>query len=522
MDRINRIIILSFYPEYPVYPVNLIMFSLKFLIAVLLFSVPVSAQTKTVTAPNGQSYKISGTDGFRGNDELWLYTAGFYAKKPTSNAGVDVYVVENKIVEIRDRAGKVFLEQKPDPGAIVVGASGYVLSGNGAARRWILANLKVGDTVGLDGKAPVSTLAPYAYPGYGMIVAANNETRYFDGKNAPRGENQMFAMTPDFYQKTPPPANGVDVLIANGKVAEIRDRAGAVYIEKKSDPGALKISDPNAVVISANGEARKWILANLKTGEAVGLSGLDASKEVAPMAAIPCFAGAYYRKAVSSFDAWTGIAGFVKLGTPKFDENRLDASDKQPLDNFSVYMGGNAGGKYEVDAGLSWEFTTDENGKRSARRNAFRPFWRTKQWNSAPDRKEFYFYPGETVQMAVLISGVGKLRLVVSDGKSKTFQTEFDAEGFAAGVPRQFKRVNAIDQRRNEGKPAQPTAAEITGAEWMQTILLRGEGAAAKQIPLDAARFTDMRCPNAANILVKTTDAAKGAEKIDIFGAPKN
>src|SRR5262249_6258756 len=154
-------------------------------------------------------------------------------------------------------------------------------------------------------------------------------------------------------------------------------------------------------VLSAQGAARKWVLANFKTGDEVKIGGALAGfggagtaakpgDEVAPAAKLPCFPGAYYRKAVSSFDTWTGIAGMVKLGTPKIDEDRLDAQTKQPLDNFSVYMGGNAGGDYEVDAGLTWEFTTDANGQKSARRNAFRPFWRTKTWNSAPDKKEFY------------------------------------------------------------------------------------------------------------------------------------
>ncbi len=492
---------------------------------ILACAATVFAQSKTVTAPNGQSYRIAGTDGFRGTDELWLYTTGFYAAKPPSNAGVDVYVVENKIVEMRDRAGLVFLQNKPDPGVIAVGKEGFVLSANGAARRWILANLKVGDAVGLDGKAPVSTSDPYAYGGYGVLQAANGKTFYLNGKNSARSQNLVVFYTPDFYQKTPPNEAGVDILVTNGRIAQVQDRADAVFIQKKSDPGVVKITDAaNSIVISGNGEGRKWLIENLKVGDVIAVSGVDPAKEVAPLREQPCFDGAHYRKAVSSFDSWTGIAGFVRLGTPKFDEARLDSQDKQPLDNFSVYMGGNAGGRFEVDAGLSWEFTVDETGKKSARRNAFRPFWRTQKagdWNSAPAQKEFYFYPGETVQMAILIAGPKKLRLVVSDGKSKTFQTEFDAEGFVPGLPRQFKRVNAIDQRRNEGKPTLVTKAEITGAEWLQTILLRGEGAGAQQLPMTPARFTDMRCTNGA-ILVTPTDAAKGAEKIDIFGFPKN
>jgi hypothetical protein len=489
------------------------------LLFLLLFPILAFAQSKTLTAQNGQTYKLDGTDGFRGNDEMWLYSTTYYTQKPTSNSGVDVYILDNKIIEIRDRAGAVFLQNKPDPGALSVGREGFVISGNGAARRWILANLRVGDAVSLDGKIPVSTNDPYAYYGNGVLQTINGKTFYFNGKNINRSQNFVVHYTADFYQKTPPNESGVDILITNNKVIEIRDRADAVFLQKKSDPGILKITDfANSFVISGNGEGRKWLVENLKVGEEVRVSGID-NKEVTPFASSPCFNGAYYRKAVSSYDMWTGIAGFVKLGTPKFDENRV-GENKQYLDNFSVYMGGNAGGKFEVDAGLSWEFTIDENGKKSDKRNAFRPFWRTKDWNTAPAKKEFYFYPNETVQMAILVAGPKKLRLIISNGKDKTFQQEFEAEGFVSGLPRQFKRVNAIDQVGNEGKPVQPTKAEIVGSEWLQTILLRGEGVSVQQLTMNSARITDMRCGE-KNVVISSADTSKGAEKIDIFGTPK-
>lgn len=371
---------------------------------------------------------------------------------------------------------------------------------------------------------PTSATDVYAYSGNGMVQAATGKTAYFNGRNVVRVQNAIVHLSSDFYTKTPPNEAGVDVLIVDGRITQVQDRAKAVFLDRKPDPGVVKITEPTkSFVISGNGEGRKWMIENLKVGDDLIVTGIETAKETAPMKKIPCFDGAHYRKAVSSFDAWTGIAGFVRLGTPKVDEGRIGESTKQPLDNFSVYMGGNAGGKFEVDAGLSWEFTIDESGKKSERRNAFRPFWRPQggSWNSAPAKKEFYFYPGETVQMAILVAGPKKLRLVVSDGKTKTFQTEFDAEGFVAGAPRQFKRVNAIDQVGNEGKPTLQTKAEITGAEWLQTVLLRGEGAAAQQLPMNASRFTDMRCSN-GSINVTTSDAAKGGEKIDIFGMPKN
>ncbi|MEP7213343.1 MAG: hypothetical protein ABI791_09725 [Acidobacteriota bacterium] len=363
--------------------------------------------------------------------------------------------------------------------------------------------------------------------GVAEVVAANGQKHAVAGKDRTRGDNEIVVYTLDRYRKDPPFKNGVDVYVVGGKVEAIQDRAGAVYIQNKPDPGPVA-SGKDGVVLSANGEARKWVVANIKVGEAVAINetitAKNAAGEVIPAASIPCFAGAYYRKAVTSFDTWTGIAGIVKLGTPKFDEQRLDPAKKQPLDNFSVYMGGNAGGNYEVDAGLTWAFTTDASGKLSERRNAWRPFWRTKTWNNAPNHAEYTWYPGETVQIAVYLVAPKKLRLIVADANprpKKMFQVDFDADGFAPNVARQFKRVNAIDQFGNEGKPVQPTKAEVTGAEWLQTILLRGAGSEAKQIPMDRARFTDMRCSDRSHIVVTETNPAKGAEKVDIYGAQK-
>jgi hypothetical protein len=358
------------------------------------------------------------------------------------------------------------------------------------------------------------------------LVAANGQKYAVAGRDRQRNNEEIVVFTPDYYKAKPTFKNGVDVYVVGGKVTVMQDRAGAVYLQNKPDPGAISVGK-DGFVLSANGEARKWILANLKVGDAVTINEIkiekNAAGEIVPAASIPCFEGAYYRKAVTSFDVWTGIAGIVKLGTPKVDEDRLDATNKQPLDNFSVYMGGRAGER-EIDAGMTWAFTKDEQGSMSNRRNAWRPFWRNETWSNAPAEKQFYWYPGDTVQIAVLVVGPKKLRLIVADATAtpkKSFQIDFDAAGFAPNVMRQFKRVNAIDQFGNEGKPVQPTKAEVVGAEWLQTILLRGEGAAAKQIPMDKTRFTDMRCSSEKHIVVTTTDAAKGAEKIDIHGTPK-
>lgn len=324
----------------------LAMISCALLLSSLIYAAQSTSQEiRQIEAPNGAKYDVSGTDKLRNADQLILYTPDYYRKKPPSSAGVDVYVVGGKVAEIRDHAQAVFIEKKADPGPINVGKEGYILSGNGAARRWIISNLHVGD-----------------------------------------------AITSGHCSSAGPQQAGTPASASSGK-------------------------------------------------------------EVPPAAEIPCFPGAYYRKAVSSFDVWTGIGGVVKLGQPKVDMDRLDEQNRQPLDNFSVYMGGRAG-EQEIDAGLTWAFTADEQGNLSKTRNAWRPFWRNEKWHNAPNEKQFYWYPGDEVAMAVIVAGPGKLRLIITDASpqpKRSFSTEFDAKGFAPRVPRQFKRVNAIDQFRNEG-----------------------------------------------------------------------
>jgi hypothetical protein len=90
-------------------------------------------------------------------------------------------------------------------------------------------------------------------------------------------------------------------------------------------------------------------------------------------------------------------------------------------------------------------------------------------------------------------------------------------------VPRQFKRVNAIDQVGNEGHPIQPTKAHVTGAVWQETFLLRGEGDKAEKLPMTSERFTDMRCPAPSMSITADAEAkTRGGEAIDIHGTPVN
>lgn len=253
----------------------------------------------------------------------------------------------------------------------------------------------------------------------------------------------------------------------------------------------------------------------------VKIENLAPDYEVPPAASYRCFPGGYYRKVASSFDPkWTGIEGTVKLGYPLTDPNRVSAYTGEPLDNFSVYMGGNAAETQEIDAGLTWSYVRDEKGKIC---KAWKPFWRNEEWREGP--MTLYWLPGETVYMSITVTNPGWLRLVISDpgpNPKRCISQEFRADLFMPGVNRQFKRVNAIDQVKNEGKPAKLTNARVTNSTWLETYLLRDVNGQEKRLPMTPQRRTNMECPQERNIEV-TADAAQeavGGETIDIYGMP--
>ncbi|WAC39498.1 hypothetical protein [Pedobacter sp. SL55] len=251
--------------------------------------------------------------------------------------------------------------------------------------------------------------------------------------------------------------------------------------------------------------------------------------EVKPAATKSCFAGAYYRKLVSSVDTWGGIGGRVVLPTIVFDPARINtAKPAQFLDNPSVYMGGNMGNQ-ETDIGLTWEVIRDENGAVTADRRAFRPFLRRTAhagsgqaalYENAPADARYYWYPGEEVLMSVKIIANGVLRLTI-EGAGKKFEKDFEAGGYTFTGKGEFKRVNAIDQVANEGKPVQPTKTKVNGADWKSSFLYRVVNGTLVETPFHDGRYTDMRCPstNYFSIFSTVEDRAKGGEKIEIYGA---
>lgn len=252
------------------------------------------------------------------------------------------------------------------------------------------------------------------------------------------------------------------------------------------------------------------------------------TNEIRPGNTPNCFAGAYYRKLLSSTDNWLGISGRVVLPSIEFDPTRINpAKPSQYLDNPSVYMGGRADGQ-ETDIGLTWEVIMTENGSISVDRRAFRPFYRwaghsssgqEPGYGNAPVAEKHYFYPGDTVYMSVQIISNKTLRFIV-EGNGKKFQKDVICNGYTLSGRGEYKRVNAIDQVSNEGKPAQQTNTRVLGAKWIETNLYRNVNGKTSLIPFNNKRQIDMRCPEASNFSVySSTDlASKGGEQINIYG----
>ena len=122
--------------------------------------------------------------------------------------------------------------------------------------------------------------------------------------------------------------------------------------------------------------------------------------------------------------------------------------------------------------------------------------------------------------MYIQIVRDGVIRFVV-DGEGKHYETEYECAGYTVGGSGEFKRVNAIDQVSNEGKPVQSTKTKVENSVWKESWLLREYEGEVVRAPMHTGRYTDMRCPDAKyfNIVSSDEDKKKGAESIDSNGA---
>lgn len=240
-----------------------------------------------------------------------------------------------------------------------------------------------------------------------------------------------------------------------------------------------------------------------------------------------CFSGSIYRKVVSSRDYWLGIEALITL--PEFipDPERIDSTAKNYfLDVSSIYMGGNA--ESESDVGLAWRtgYRSYDSKELSKEAITFRPFWRyiteTHQnfyCDLNPHEFEFYYYPGDTIRMSVYSPKPGFMQMrieLIKETENQKYKNErkkynldknfnhvfftsyFPSKGMGV-VKSEFKRVNAIDQTYNEGKPTINTNSLVKNVIWHEVYLYRKIDGSLYKVPFTKSRSASMTCPLGVN-----------------------
>jgi hypothetical protein len=86
------------------------------------------------------SYPLAGTDIARQADALVVYTSKTGTTTTTNQWGAEAPVVGGKVQSVADR-------QSTGGAGVAIPKDGYVLSGHGKAREWLLAQAQVGDKV---------------------------------------------------------------------------------------------------------------------------------------------------------------------------------------------------------------------------------------------------------------------------------------------------------------------------------------------------------------------------------------
>ncbi|MDF2699006.1 MAG: hypothetical protein K0Q49_562 [Haloplasmataceae bacterium] len=262
----------------------------------------------------------------------------------------------------------------------------------------------------------------------------------------------------------------------------------------------------------------------------------------------PCFLGAWYRKAVSSKDMWLGIEATITL--PDFILDEAWKENTRYLENPSIYFGGNAGA--ESDAGLTWTLVgqTPECLAPSTESLAFRPFWRyidgnKNTWqNSNYRHPEHYYLPGDKLRISVFSPRPNFLQmqieviestnipkyverrkswLIENDMPANFVSEEFPSVGHGITLS-EYKRVNAIDQARNEAKPARATKTEIFAATWHEVYLFRQINGAIKKVPFTKYRYASMACPLSEGFTLsyEGVDNNLGGEVVSIHPSKAN
>jgi len=108
----------------------------------------------------GRRFAIRGINRPREADEMIVYTPEFHRTTLTTPDGLELIARRNKVIQISD--GK---------GSSVIPVDGFVISASGKARKWVLANLRVGSRVSLISKmTPLESETPGSWKHASFVI----------------------------------------------------------------------------------------------------------------------------------------------------------------------------------------------------------------------------------------------------------------------------------------------------------------------------------------------------------------
>jgi len=227
----------------------------------------------------------------------------------------------------------------------------------------------------------------------------------------------------------------------------------------------------------------------------------------------------------------------------KPDKTRFEFIDNQfgkfqrNLDTPSIYIGGSS--DFETDIGFGF-FQGFVDNKITREKMTFRPFWRTIHLEDGIEKNiysgtaikqtKYYYFPGDTVKINLVCEKDNFLTLRIEllestslnpykEIRNKIVENETfilrDIIAPGNGVrPSEYKRVNAIDQYHNEGKPTQKTKAFAVNCEWKSVYLFRLVNNELRKIPFIDHRIKRIFSPNKSAFIVKFEN---NLEKVDII-----
>lgn len=289
----------------------------------------------------------------------------------------------------------------------------------------------------------------------------------------------------------------------------------------------------------------------------------------------PLFDGAWYYKSITSFDSWLGIEGTIIL--PEIELRRYNGSYNEELlvdpltkslDNPSIYFGGKSA--YESDVGLSLSlglYNNNGNNIISTGSFVFRPFWRYITSVNEPNKDlgsydldngrrysvsstnsnntnmfanwyygdtEHYYLPGDKLRMIVYSPKANFLQLQIEVIEKSTLEQSvklrkdngwkdpanfisplFTSQGHGS-INAEFKRVNALDQSANEGKPAIMTNSNVREAIWESVYLHRKIDDKMYRVPFNNERMDTLAAPDANYFTASEVNDTTGGFSITI------